>query len=73
MWVGHSAYGTSAPLSLPVFGDYTANDFLATPGATDTIVTLVPCFAAGTRIATGRGDIRVEDLRIGDRARCLFG
>jgi collagen type I alpha len=64
--------GTSAPLSLPVFGDYTANDFLATPGATDTIVTLVPCFAAGTRIAIERGDVRVEDLRVGDRARCLF-
>jgi collagen type I/II/III/V/XI/XXIV/XXVII alpha len=65
--------GTPAPLSLPVFGDYTANDFLATPGATDTIVTLVPCFAAGTRIATARGDVRVEELRIGDRARCLLG
>jgi collagen type I alpha len=65
--------GTLASLSLPVFGDYTANNFLATPEATDTIVTLVPCFAAGTRIATERGDVRVEDLRIGDRARCLFG
>jgi hypothetical protein len=64
--------GTSAPLSLPVLGDYAANDFLATPGATDTIVTLVPCFAAGTRVATERGDVRVEDLRVGDRARCLF-
>ena len=64
--------GTSAPLSLPVFGDYTANNFHAAPGATDTIVTLVPCFAAGTRIATEPGVIKVEDLRVGDRARCLF-
>ena len=31
-----------------------------------TLYAAVACFAAGTRIATGRGSVRVESLRIGD-------
>ncbi len=64
--------GSSAPLSLSVFGDYMSNSFTVTPGATDTIVTLIPCFAAGTRIQTDAGAVPVEDLRVGDRMRCLM-
>jgi T5SS/PEP-CTERM-associated repeat protein len=64
--------GTSAPLSLAVEGKYVSNSFVATPGATDTIVTLVPCFAAGTRIATVAGEVPVEALTVGARVRCLL-
>jgi hypothetical protein len=59
--------GTDAPLDLLVEGNYGAHDFLATPGATDTMVTLVPCYRAGTLILTARGEMKVEQLVIGDR------
>jgi hypothetical protein len=59
--------GTAAPLALTVSGDYSSDSFRATLGTSDTIVTLVPCFVAGTRIATSRGDVAVEQLRIGDK------
>jgi T5SS/PEP-CTERM-associated repeat protein len=60
-----------SPLSLAVEGTYSPDSFLATPGAADTIVTLL-CFVAGTMIATETGEVKVEDLRIGDRVRCLM-
>ncbi len=39
----------------------------------DFMVGVVPCFAAGTRILTERGEVRVERLRVGDRAVSAFG
>jgi hypothetical protein len=63
--------GTIAPLSFAVLGDYAADSFMATPGSTDTVVTL--CFAAGTRIATPGGEVPVERLAVGDEVLTLAG
>ncbi len=63
--------GTLAPLSLAVEGNYSADSFVATPGLTETDVTL--CFAAGTRIATPQGEIPAEQLTVGDEVLTLHG
>ncbi|WP_284944528.1 Hint domain-containing protein [Acidisoma cladoniae] len=59
--------GVSATLYFA--GSYTASDFTATDTTSgDLLVTtdVLPCFVAGTRIRTPRGDVRVETLREGD-------
>jgi hypothetical protein len=45
---------------------------VAAAGSIDTIVTVVPCFAAGTCIATPFGEVKVEDLQVGQVVRCLM-
>ncbi len=47
--------------------------FTATAGANTTISETIPCFAAGTRIATPSGTVAVEHLRIGDEVLSAFG
>lgn len=45
-------------------GSYAQNQFTIVNG--DTIVNSAPCYAAGTRILAKRGEVAVEELRVGD-------
>jgi len=49
-----------------------ANSVLVNPD-TNGGIDLVTCFAAGTRIATPRGEVAVEDLRAGDLVQVQLG
>ena len=61
--------GTGGPKTIGIQGAFTTASFNVTTASGNTYVALQPpCFAAGTRIATARGDIPVEALRIGDHA-----
>jgi autotransporter passenger strand-loop-strand repeat protein len=55
---------------LNLSGDYTGDYFHLSAdyaGGTNITVDTVPCYCRGTRILTDRGEVAVEDLRIGDR------
>ncbi len=47
-------------------GDYLNWTFAVTPNGNDYDVTASPCYCAGTRILTDKGDIPVEALAVGD-------
>ena len=69
-----SAGGQTETLSLA--GDYSHGLFhLVQDGGGGTIVSVegTPCYCRGTRILTDRGEVAVEDLRIGDRLLTLAG
>jgi hypothetical protein len=73
---GLLVFGDAASQSTLDFGPNLAlGDFsvAADAGGTGTLVTEVACFAAGTRIATDRGEVPIEALRPGDRARLAEG
>ena len=65
-------------------GFITLNDVQFAGGATkfnivtdgsngDAAIQAAPCYAAGTRIATVRGEIAVEDLQVGDLVQTVLG
>jgi hypothetical protein len=65
---------TTEVASLTLLGTYTSNAFIVTPGSGDSVVTPNPaCFAAGTRIATPRGEVAVEALSSGDAVTLVSG
>ena len=81
---GNTFYGLTADqlLAGPDFGDsqsgvpYAGTNNFLTIGdepALDTSPPFMPCFRAGTRIATVRGSVAVEALRVGDRVLSAFG
>jgi hypothetical protein len=69
---------TTSVGSLTLSGDYSDDIFSVTgttvAGQAQEVVTVSPaCFAAGTRIATPRGEIPVESLRQGDEVTLASG
>jgi len=62
--------GTSGSASIGIQGSLITGNFAVTNDGTNSFVE-VACFAAGTRIATQRGDIAVETLRVGEMMRVL--
>jgi hypothetical protein len=67
--------GGTTIATLNLAGNYLASEFeLSSDGAQGTDVTArIPCFLAGSRIRTPRGDVPVERLAIGDRVTTRSG
>jgi len=47
--------------------------FVASQDGDDTLIQVAPCYRRGARILTDRGEVAVEDMRIGDRAVTASG
>jgi hypothetical protein len=59
--------------TLHVSGAFVTNGFQVTATSGGTAISLVPCFTAGTQIATPQGGVAVEKLRIGDLVKSAHG
>jgi hypothetical protein len=66
-------YDGTASVTLDITGSFTTASFaLHSDNAGGTVVE-APCFCAGTRLATARGNVPVERLRLGDLVKTARG
>ncbi|WP_048863292.1 Hint domain-containing protein, partial [Acidisphaera rubrifaciens] len=65
-------FGNGGPITLDLPVINPADLVVATAGGDTTVTSTQPaCYAAGTRIATARGEVAVEHLAVGDRVRTV--
>ncbi|MDE1882755.1 MAG: Hint domain-containing protein [Rhodospirillales bacterium] len=57
--------------TLDILGTFTSANFSISSDANGTVIKEVTCYAKGTRIATARGEVAVEDLQIGDAVQTM--
>jgi hypothetical protein len=71
--IGLVLSNATASETLVVSGSYSTASFTVTENADGGTDVSVACFCAGTRIATPRGNIAVEKLRIGELVNTMHG
>jgi hypothetical protein len=66
----------TALITIGITGDFSTGDFIISDPSITTTIALepaAPCFTAGTRILTQRGETPVEQLEVGDNAILIDG
>ncbi len=57
--------------TIGILGALNSGNFLISSNTSGTVIKEVTCYAQGTRIATMRGEVAVEDLQIGDAVQTM--